>query len=242
MTITGQAGVTLISESKKNLTVSRSCLKLLGLFLMYVNDHILPETPFPHAYHTEDGDELRYLRMFGEQLGLNEAGGLERFRFPAVSILINDILYPHMDLMNPWGSDDYTMAFSLVIPLIEIPSKFSQYLSQEYPNGVPLCIVIYRRRCLEILKGRKYRWNDFVQKCEHERSGRKLLLDMVCSANTYADYVGTFWSKQKRSILKDDFAPQPIDGSKFKRILSAAVYPEAVDKMVRHMLFLELNF
>ena len=59
VTITGQAGVTLISESTKNLLVSKSCLNLLGSFLMYVNDHVLPETPFPDAYHTDDDDKLR---------------------------------------------------------------------------------------------------------------------------------------------------------------------------------------
>ena len=48
-------------------------------------------------------------------------------------------------------------------------------------------------------------------------------------------HVGTFWSKEKQSTLQDNFVPQPIDGSKFKRILSATVYPEAVDKMAWHL-------
>ena len=51
-------------------------------------------------------------------------------------------------------------------------------------------------------------------------------------ANTYNDYIGTFWSPNNRSKIHKNFVPQPLPGSSFKTVISAATFPEAVDKMV----------
>ena len=154
------------------------------------------------------------------------------FRFAAITILINDRLAPHVDAMNPRYDKDYTMAFSLVIPLEEIPLTFRSILKRIHPNGVPLCIVVYRRRCLEILSKRRIRWNNFINHCKYQIEGRQNLFKVITAAHTYSDFVGVFWSKINRHKLRDHFFPQPIPHSTFNRVLIAATFPEAIDKMV----------
>ena len=105
---------------------------------------------------------MKYLRLFAKQLKLNKESGWERFRFAALTILINDHLSSHVDAMNPREDNDYRMAYSMIIPLKEIPTNIQYVLELRYPNGVPLCIVIYCQRCLEILSKRRIRWNNFV--------------------------------------------------------------------------------
>ena len=194
VTITGQAGVSLIASQSQKVNIPESCLKKIGEFLIYVNDYMLPKTPFADVYKTQNEDELKYLEMFAEQLKLDKNSGRDRFRFAALTILINDHLSPHVDAMNLPEENDYTMAFSMFIPLEEIPSDIHDVLEMRYPNGVPLCIVVYRQRCLEILSKRRIRWNNFVANEENEMRGRQSLLNIIKQANTYDDYIGTFWS------------------------------------------------
>ena len=89
-----------------------------------MNDFVLPTTPFADVFEPQDMEELKYLRRFAEQLKLDKDHGQDRFRFTAITILINDHLDPHMDAMNPRKDNDFTMAFSLVIQLEEVPSGF----------------------------------------------------------------------------------------------------------------------
>ena len=194
---------------------------------------MLPKTPFADVYRTQNEDELKYLRLFAKQLKLNKESGCEHFCFAAVTILINNHLSPHVDAMNLRENNNYTMAFSMNILLKEISSNIQNVLEWQYPNGVPLCIVIYCQRCLEILSIRRICWNKFVGKNENEKRGRQLLLNIIKMANMYDNYIGFFWSPKNRSKLFKDFIPQPLPGSSFKTIISAAVFPNAVDKMVR---------
>ena len=63
---------------------------------------------------------MKYLRLFAEQLKLDKESESECFYFAALIILINDHLSPHVDAMNLQEDNDYTMAFSMIIPLKEI--------------------------------------------------------------------------------------------------------------------------
>ena len=121
--MTGQVGLNLISHRTQTTNLSDSAMKAIGKLLMYVNDHVLPATPFPDVYNCTDEDELEYLKQFGKQLFLDESE-LKRFKFPAASLLVNDDLNPHEDLMNPHNIEmDYTLALSLVVPISEVLSE-----------------------------------------------------------------------------------------------------------------------
>ena len=126
--MTGRAGFTLIASQSKKVNIPDSCLKLIGEFSIYVNDSVMPMTPFADVYESQNEEELKYLRMFAEQLKLDKEHGRDRFWFAAVTILINNHLTPHVDSMNPREDNDYTMAFSLVIPLNEVPSDVRSVL------------------------------------------------------------------------------------------------------------------
>ena len=105
-------------------------------------------------------------------------------------------------------------------------------LESRYPNRVPLCIVVYHQRCLEILSKRRIHWNDFVGNDKNEMIGRQSLLDIIKTVNTFNDYIGVFWSPNNCSKIRDEFVPQPLPQSSFNRVLLAATFPEAVDEMV----------
>ena len=62
--------------------------------------------------------------------------------------------------------------------------------------------------------------------------GRQLLLAIIKMANMYNNYIGTFWSPNNCSKIHKGFTPQPLPQSSFKTVISAATFPEAVDKMV----------
>ena len=145
---------------------------MIGEFLIYVNDYVLPKTPFADVYETQNEDELKYLQLYAKQLKLNNEIGCERFRFAALTILINDHLSPHVDEMNLREDNDYTMAFSMIILLKEIPLNIQKVLEWSYPNGVPLCILVYRQRCLEFFSKRRICWNNFVGNDENEMRDR----------------------------------------------------------------------
>ena len=203
---------------------------------------MLPKTQFADVYETQNEDELKYFWLFAKQLKLNKESGCECFHFATVTILINDHLSPHVDVMNPRENNDYMMAFSMIILLKEIPSNIQNVLEWQYPSGFPLCIVIYCQRCLEILSTRRICWNKFVGNNKNKQNGRQLLLNIIKMANTYNDYIGTFWSLKNRSKILKDFIPQPLPGSSFKMIISAAAFPKAVDKLVCISHIFEGNF
>ena len=207
-------------------------MKAIGKLLMYVNDHVLPATPFPDVYNCTDEDELEYLKQFGKQLFLDESE-LKRFKFPAASLLVNDDLNPHEDLMNPHNIEmDYTLALSLVVPISEVLSDYQQILKTRYPAGVPLCLVLYRRRCLECFVLRNKRWKGFLDCNSNEVNGRRKMYQMMRKVNTPADYTGYFWKKSNRLALRKTFDVLEIPGSTSKTPLKCACYPEAIDKMV----------
>ena len=71
--MTGQVGLNLISHRTQTTNISDSAMKAIGKLLMYVNDHVLPATPFLVVYNCTDEDELEYLKQFGKQLFLDES-------------------------------------------------------------------------------------------------------------------------------------------------------------------------
>jgi hypothetical protein len=226
----------LISENTKDLSISKSALKELGEFLIFAQDTVLKQTPYGNVYNSENCEELEYLQSFGKQLCLEERKGLESFRIAAVTVLINNDLNPHMDLMNPSNVDiDYTTALSYVVPIDKIPVEYREVLNEKYPLGVPLCVVLYRRKCLESLIKRSARWDHWCEEDVHQKVGRRQLVDLMKRTGSYADYCGMFWSKSKRPQLLNDFAKLEVPNSKSKLELVFAKYPEAVDKMVSYI-------
>ncbi len=211
-------------------------MKELGEFLLFAQMTVLKQTPFGNVYDTNNAEELEYLQTFGKQLCLEERKGLESFRIAAVSVLINKDLDPHMDLMNPSNlAFDYTMALSYVVPMTEVPVEYRDTLKEKYPSGVPLCVVLYRRKCLESLIKRSARWDRWCEEEVHEKVGRCQLLDLLKRTGSHADYCGMFWSKSNRSQLLNDFADLQSPNSKSKLRIAYAKYPEAVDKMVSYI-------
>ena len=56
----------MIASQSQKVNIPDSCLKLIGEFLIYVNDFVMPTTLFADVYETQDEEELKYLRRFAE--------------------------------------------------------------------------------------------------------------------------------------------------------------------------------
>ena len=99
--ITGRVGLNLISTKTQKIDLSKTALSSIGKLLMYIIDFCLPATPMSQSFQGTSIFEDKYIKLFGKQLGITEDMGLDRFVFPAVSILVNKDLNPHCDSMNP---------------------------------------------------------------------------------------------------------------------------------------------
>ena len=71
------------------------------------------------------------------------------FNFQAVSILINDDLYPHTDSLNPSNFErDYTIVLTSIIKTTYISEPMRSRIEDIYPDIFPICVVIYNRNCV----------------------------------------------------------------------------------------------
>ena len=99
----GRTDLQLISSKKANFEFSYNFKKILGQIILYMTKYIFKSLPtlLKEAFTTEDVFELKYLKLFAEQLGLVSEEDISDFKVPAVSIIVNDDLKPHCDSMNP---------------------------------------------------------------------------------------------------------------------------------------------
>ena len=178
--------------------------------------------------------------MFGQQLGITDDMGLQRFVFPAVSIVVNKDLNPHCDTLNPTNfNDDTTMSFSTQVPTKDCPSELYHSLKELYPNSIPICIVIYKRKCLIDYSKRCSSIHGYMYSSPMEFSGRKKLINLITSVVTHADYTGTFFNPIQRvsNESRFHFVKQSIFPNKL------CLFHKSVDQMsyfssVLHVFYL----
>lgn len=141
----------LIQTETKKMKLSVPALRSIGRLTMFILDKLLPRIGMSKIFETVNPDELQYLRWFGQQLCIAEEDGLDRYNIPALSVLINKILLPHCDELNPLDYlKDFTFSLSATIPLSNINSdSMREKIGILYPGGVPLCFVAYRRKAIE---------------------------------------------------------------------------------------------
>ena len=237
ITITGRMALDLISTSKNSFSLSRDALLSIAKLLMFIIDTILPSTPFPNIFKTQNQYELEYVKMFGQQLHITKEMGLDRFCVPAVSILVDKELYPHYDSLNPIDRDnDFTFSMNLEIPLNYIPTNIVSMVKNDYPTGVPLCLVLYKRNALCNYSKRMTAVDSYMDKKKLvdnklvlQYPGRRKLVELLQDVKGDNDYIGNFFSKDMIKKLVERF-DYDQGNSVFKgKIL---LCPEAVDKMV----------
>ena len=221
VTITGRTALDYISTED----LSAHALKSIGKLIMYIIDNILPTTPYPDIFKIQCKHEKECVRKFGQQLYISDAIGLDRFCVPALSILINRELNPHYDSMNPTDPDhDNTFSLNLQIPKSFIPPN--QHIL--YPDGIPLCIVLYKRKALYHYCKRMKAIDNY--KNVKKYPGRQKLVDELMKVNQVWDYIGKFFSREKRNDILSQFGPDTSKKPIFKGKM--LVCNEAIDKMV----------
>ena len=241
--ITGRVGLNLISTNTQKIDLSKTALSSIGKLLMYIIDFCLPATPMSKSFQGTSIFEDKYTKLFGEQLGITEAMGLNRFVFPAVSILVNQDLNPHCDSMNPREmEDDYTFSLSAQVPTNECPRDLYSLLKVSHPVSIPMCIVIYKRKALIDYARRCLNVQRYINENSLEISGRTKLIRLIESVRTHADYLGTFFDPKQRLMIHEQFTF--VKRSIF--VNKMCLFRESVDEMshfssILHMFYLYIH-
>ena len=189
--------------------------------------------------------EREYLELFANQLEIHDKNDVKDFLIPAISILINDVLNPHCDSMNPSQQEyDNAMAIIVNISIDKIPERHREFLHNKYPNSVPVCIVLYRRKCLNYHSNWHIKIDKYLDPEHPSHVGRKKIVDILTTkVNSELDYEGLFFSKYRDELISlDDF--QYENNNIFSNKMAA--YPESVDKMgfwssILHVYFLYMK-
>ena len=204
---------------------------------MFIIDKILPTTTCRNVFDVKNKYEKEYIKLFGQQLHITKEMGLERFCIPAVSILVNKDLNPHYDSLNPMDKDnDFTFSMNLEIPLIYLPPNMLPIVKKEFPTGVPLCLVLYKRNALCNYSKRMTAVDSYMDKKKLvdnklvlQYPGRRKLVELLQDVKGDNDYIGNFFSKDTIKKLVERFDYDQGNSVFKSKIL---LCPEAVDKMV----------
>ena len=236
ITITGRTALNLISTTTRDIDLSTCALKSIGNLIMFIINHILPTTKYPNIFKIRNKYEREYLNMFAKQLCITNKTYLEKFGVPAVSILVNQDLNPHYDSMNPVNiSDDSTFSLNLLVPIKSLPLCNQQLLKEKFPSGVPLCVVLYKRKALCNYTKRMLAVDQYAI----HHSGRIKIVELLRKVNHDVDYIGRFFSQDRKEILsKFEVEKKPPIVFKGKML----VCPEAVDKMAYFSSLLHVWF
>ena len=244
----GRTDLQLISSKKANFEFSYNFLQVLGQIILYMSKHIFKSLPtlLKGAFSTDDEFELKYLKLFAEQLGLVSEEEISDFKVPAVSIIVNDDLKPHCDSMNP--SDEHRDVAFVYTTMMQVSSindlKVQKELSHVFKDGViPLCIILYNRKCLLDLSTKLKRIADYSDIKGRDNIIFPKVLEIFQSSYSDVDYVNNFFtSLPQRRLMVERFSLKK--GSIFS-------YPklslsESPDKMrywssVLHMFFLYIH-
>ena len=204
LTITGCQGPSLISMWSKTVQINNQARTSLGKFLLFLIKEVIPATNMPHIFKPFHDIEQEYLRLFANQLNITNEDDIKLFNIPAVSLLVNDILHPHCDSLNPSKKgQDYTFSITVQVPTDTLPSSVTSILQPKYQKTIPLCIVVYRRNCLYQLSLHKMRITNYSS-----NSTRKKMCEMLSNPYSHMDYGGMFFTKHRDRLMKPKFVSQ----------------------------------
>ena len=239
--------LSIISTTTSQMNLSEQALSSIGRLLVYIQKKLLPTTPFPLSFSRKSKYEEKYIRMFANQLQITNDTDIQNFGFHAISILINKDLSPHCDSMNPSApEDDYTLSLSVQVPTSDLPEDIQERAISKYGLSVPLCIVVYKRKCLHDYCKRMKKLEEFKDNNPKKKEGRKRLIKILSSTYTDADYVGNFFDPQRWLDMKQSFKLHyKVDNRQLHFDAPMLVTNEAVDKMsywssLLHMYYLHV--
>ena len=227
---TGQRDISLVALNTKEKCVGVDAATDLGNLLLFVSNKILPMFGLKERFESDNSLYKDYLKLFAKQLNIVEENDLNNFLIPAASIIINNKLSPHTDTSNPIDiREDNTIALTYIIDINEVNDLLQNNIIDQFPNGIPFCVVMYKRQCLNKRISRVTDRNTIYLSTEHPSyEGRKILVDLL-SYSLYSDYdyLGRFFSKHRYQLINDKFVHNKDSLFEYKM----AIFNEAGDKM-----------
>jgi hypothetical protein len=153
----------------------------------------------------------------------------------SVTIIANQVLHGHYDLMNPSKQDrDVTAALTVNLPIDILTDQQRDVLkSRKYGTHFALGVVLYERKAVDDFVLRDKQIREWVIENPAEREGRQMIVDGINSVGTELDYVGRFFSKSERIGTLERFQRMPKGLPMFGKVYCEL---EAIDKMVRNRL------
>ena len=230
ISITGRVDLQMIQTETAKMKLSVPALRSIGKLIMFVVDECIPNLNVKDIFFTDNKYEISYLRLFGKQLLLTDEDGLSRFNIPAISILINGILRPHCDDLNPLNYDkDFTFSLSVLIPIgnVKCP-KMRDKISKMFPDYIPLCLVAYRRRVVEYFVKYHEKIDKYVQQKPMLQMGRQALANLFNDTKGSNDYQGYFFKSKNLDHVMSKFVIKKNSLFPKKMLVTS----EAVEKTV----------
>ena len=227
--ISGQNGLHLISTWTKNIKVSHQAKTFIGQLLMFVIKNVIPTTCSPDIFSPAHDVEKEYLKLFAKQLNLIEEEDINTFNIPAISILINKSINPHYDSKNPIIEEhDATCSITTLVPIESLSSSIQHIIPKEFTSAIPLCIVMYRRQCLDHLSKNQLKIDNYISSDNDFSAARKKIVQIL-SHSVYSDldYGGLFFSRHRNRLLENRFV---IHDNRIFKDNKMALINEAVDK------------
>lgn len=234
ISVTGRVDLQLIQTETAKMKLSVPALRSIGRLIMFVVDKCIPSLNTKDIFYSNNAYELSYLRWFGQQLLVTDEDGLSRFNIPAISILINGILRPHCDDLNPLDYDkDFTFSLFAMIQLSRVKcAKMRRIAEEKFPNGIPLCLVAYRRRVIQYFLKYLNGIDNYVSSNHLLKSGRQSLVNLFNKTQCANDYQGFMFKSKDYSHIESMFAT--TKKGLFRKPMM--ITQEAVDKMVSNIL------
>ena len=229
----GRVDLDIVSRDKKEFYCSDELLSNIGNFLLMIIKTIFPRLSqdFKQSFTTEDKVELKHIYRLATQLGVDDKHNLDLFRIPAISIVINNNIKPHCDSMNPTDpTRDFAFVLSALVPIKEIKNeKYRSYFCNEVSSEhIPICIILYNRKCLLDLAKKTYDINNYVlNQSKPTKSIVSNMIDLFHLVNSDVDYIGNFFTSAGRSRIIKKFNTHDKSTFKYPKL----TLQEAADKM-----------
>ena len=241
ISLSGQRDLSLISMNTKDRFIDNISIKCIGDLCNTVSSFIYHSSELRDTFSSKNSTYNHYLQLFANQLNITDNHQLQQFCIPAISIIINNKLAPHCDSSNPIEvNEDKTLVVTKIIPRDKIDTTLSIDNNKHFKNGIPLCIVMYKRQCLLKKVQNQQKFDRYLHESHESRIGRLKLVEYL-SYKVYneVDYVGMFFSKHRHQLIHDKFK-FPLSMKYYRH--KVALFDEAVDKMSFWSAILHIHY
>jgi len=201
-------------------------LSILADTILYAERNYIKQ--FRKGLETENSWCNELSAKFAKQLGLEDVKDIQDFKIAGLAVMLADDLHPHLDAMNPKGMDDLTVQFNFQIDIDELNEECKKKIRCAFGDDIqslPFTLILYPRRCLINYGKRLQAIDDFSNKCEKEKKGRKAMISVLGDVGSSLDF-------NSRCLTRSGYLRRTCELNKIEGGNEYITSKAAVDKMV----------